>query len=79
MLDEINFHLAELYVTVTQDGGDEATYQKKTEAIVGDENCYKFMLVRVLCFYRMWIFEYYASKNNNLSNVLLYDSIKKRS
>ena len=45
VLDDINYHLAELYVTVAQDGGDEAAYQKKTESIVGDENCYKFMLV----------------------------------
>lgn len=45
VLDEINYHLAELYVTVAQDGLDEAAYQKKTEAIVGDENCYKFILV----------------------------------
>ena len=47
VLDDINFHLAELYVTVAQDGVDEAGYQKKTESIVGDENCYKFMLVRL--------------------------------
>ena len=37
--------LAELCVTVAQDGLDKAAYQKKTEAIVGDENCYKFILV----------------------------------
>ena len=45
VLDEINYPLAELYVTVAQDGLDEAAYQKKIEVIVGDENCYKFIQV----------------------------------
>ena len=45
VLNEINYHLAEMYVTVAQGGLDEAAYQKKSEATVGDENCYKFILV----------------------------------
>ena len=45
VLDEINYHLGELYVTVAQDGLDEAAYQNNTEATVGDENCYRFILV----------------------------------
>jgi len=45
VLDDINYHLAELYVTIAQDNGDETSYQKKAESVVGDENCYKFMLV----------------------------------
>ena len=45
MLDDVNFHIAELYTTCIQDNLDESTYHKKTEAIVGDENSYKFILV----------------------------------
>ena len=45
VLDDINYHLAKLYVTVAQDSADEASYQKKTETIIGDDNCYKFILV----------------------------------
>ena len=34
-----------MYITVAQDALDKAAYHKKFEAIVGDENWYKFILV----------------------------------